>query len=102
MSDKKYNGWTNYETWRVNLEIFDGLELSDVTYQPNHAEVDTYKVSEACKEYAEEVVLHGSSGLVNDYAQAFLNEVNYYEIAEHMVQAYNEENEDEEEVENDD
>ena len=24
--DQKYNGWTNYETWRVNLEIFDGYE----------------------------------------------------------------------------
>ena len=22
---EKYNGWTNYATWRVNLEIFDGL-----------------------------------------------------------------------------
>ena len=101
MSDTKYNGWTNYETWRVNLEIFDGLELSDVTYQPNHAEVDTFKVSEGCREYAEEVVLSGSSGLVADYASAFLNEVNYYEIAEHMVQAYMEENEDEEEESDD-
>ena len=23
MTDK-YNGWTNYATWRVNLEMFDG------------------------------------------------------------------------------
>jgi len=21
----EYNGWTNYATWRVNLEIFDGI-----------------------------------------------------------------------------
>ena len=20
----KYNGWTNYATWRIDLEIFDG------------------------------------------------------------------------------
>lgn len=98
MSDTKYNGWTNYETWRVNLEVFDGLELSDVTYRADNAGADTYEVSNFCKEYAEEVVLHGSSGLVHDYASAFLNEVNYYEIAEHLVQAYMEENEDEEEV----
>ena len=26
MKDNKYNGWTNYETWRVNLECFDGWE----------------------------------------------------------------------------
>ena len=26
MTDTKYNGWTNYATWRVNLEMFDGFE----------------------------------------------------------------------------
>jgi hypothetical protein len=96
MTDKKYNGWTNYETWRVNLEVFDGLELSDVTYRADNSDADTYEVSNFCKEYADEVVLHGSSGLVHDYASAFLSEVNFYEIAEHMVQAYNEENEEDE------
>ena len=30
MSDTKYNGWTNYATWRVNLEIFDGNELDEL------------------------------------------------------------------------
>jgi len=28
-TDNKYNGWTNYETWRVNLEIFDNFDISD-------------------------------------------------------------------------
>ena len=28
---EKYNGWTNYATWRVNLEFFDG---DDVSYTP--------------------------------------------------------------------
>ena len=23
-NDNTYNGWTNYETWRVNLELFNG------------------------------------------------------------------------------
>ena len=26
MKDTTYNGWTNYATWRVNLEMFDGSE----------------------------------------------------------------------------
>ena len=26
-----YNGWTNYETWRVNLEWFDGMEFEQET-----------------------------------------------------------------------
>ena len=25
-----YNGWTNYATWRVNLEVLDGVELRDL------------------------------------------------------------------------
>ena len=29
MNDKTYNGWTNYATWRVNLEIFDGMDFRD-------------------------------------------------------------------------
>jgi len=24
-----YNGWANYETWRANLEIFNGYDPSD-------------------------------------------------------------------------
>ena len=24
----KYNGWSNYATWRVALEFFDGVSLS--------------------------------------------------------------------------
>ena len=26
MNDTKYNGWTNYATWRVNLEMIDGSD----------------------------------------------------------------------------
>ena len=26
---EKYNGWTNYATWRVNLEIFDGMDIGN-------------------------------------------------------------------------
>jgi hypothetical protein len=25
--ETKYNGWTNYATWRVNLEIIDGTQF---------------------------------------------------------------------------
>ena len=32
MSNEKYNGWTNYATWRVNLEIIEDIDLSGVDY----------------------------------------------------------------------
>lgn len=74
MENKKYNGWTNYATWRVNLEMFDnndcGLE---------NCEADAFK------EIAIEIIeadCHKNS-LAFDYAMAFLDEVNWQEIAEH-------------------
>lgn len=69
-TNKTYNGWTNYATWRVNLEIFDGSEGS----WDHHS----------AKEAAEEIILASApEGLARDYALAFLSDVNWYEIAEH-------------------
>jgi hypothetical protein len=91
MSDKTYNGWTNYATWRINLEVFDGVTLEDM----NTVEVDPYEVSQYLKNYAEEIIFLDShiggkspSSLLEDYARAFLQEVNWYEIAEHLIADY--------------
>ena len=75
MKEEKCNGWTNYATWRVNLEIIDGLEF----------EIDGEKVTaDQCKDYAVEVVSDGEDGFALEYALAFLDEVNWQEIAEHI------------------
>jgi len=69
----KYNGWTNYATWRVNLEIFDGL----------HSDMEGENATaEGCKEFAGEIVSESGEGLTLDYAMAFLGSVNWHEIAE--------------------
>jgi len=99
MTDKTYNGWTNYETWRVNLEIFDNMTASDFD-GADDAEVDIYDFSMQLKEYAEEIIfqqvpINQPSTLMEDYARAFLQEVNWYQIAEHMVNDYIAENQDE-------
>jgi hypothetical protein len=77
MTDTKYNGWTNYATWRVNLEMFDGFE-------PDYAmEADDYKLMAI--EYLE---ADGTAGIAFDYAMAFIDNVNWHEIAEaHKVEA---------------
>ena len=89
MTDTTYNGWSNYATWRINLEVFDGMTLEDM----NTVEVDPYEVSQYLQDYAEEIIFLDShiggkspSSLMEDYARAFLQEVNWYEIADHMIQ----------------
>jgi hypothetical protein len=93
MTDTKYNGWTNYATWRVNLELFDGIDLNEtftiLWWDDNNAQdLDTIKfnLSQDLEAYAEDIVfIDSSEGLARDYALAFLNEVDWYEIATHMV-----------------
>jgi len=65
-----YNGWTNYATWRVNLEMFDGYEgtLSADTAR----EIVEEHINETTKE-----------SLARDYALAFISDVNWHEIAAH-------------------
>lgn len=76
-----YNGWTNYATWRVNLEIFDGQDPEgfDLTQ-------DAYDLGRDLKAYAEELIEATSEqGLARDYALAFLSDVNWREIAKHLI-----------------
>lgn len=88
MSD--YNGWTNYATWRVNLEIFDGMDIEDMGW----TDLDKYDLSLVLKDYAEEALesqvagKDGGMSLVFSYAMAFLQDVNWHEIAEMLLSEY--------------
>jgi hypothetical protein len=74
MSNATYNGWTNYATWRVNLEMFDGSEQ--------------YWSADSAREFVEEIIIDSTEeGVARDYALAFLYDVNWYEIAEHYQEA---------------
>lgn len=74
MEKTKYNGWTNYATWRVNLEMFDNNDCG-----LTNCEADAFK------EIAIEIIEADcpQDSLAFDYAMAFLDEVNWHEIAEH-------------------
>lgn len=99
MSDNKYNGWTNYSTWRVQLEVIDGLEPEhfDLEEGEQMTLVDVHELSEAIQSYAEEIIFsecrydeRRPTSLVEDYARAFLSDVNWYEIALHFVDNFKE------------
>ena len=70
----QYNGWSNYATWRINLEILGDIQFED------RVSVDDLK------EIVEDCVFTNfdtcdTPRLIEDYARAFISEVNFYEIA---------------------
>lgn len=70
-TNNTYNGWSNYATWRINLEVFDGGDYTDMA---------------ACemRELVEELIENETSeGLARDYAMAFIADVDWMEIREH-------------------
>lgn len=72
MENVKYNGWTNYATWRIALEYFEDVDFeNEVT-------------AEYLRELVEEHLYEQGEGTCLDYALAFISEVNWYEIAEHL------------------
>ena len=87
-STEKCNGWTNYATWRVHLEIFSGWKTD------GHIEDHTFYRwdYEVCEESVQDIVeglveISAPDGLAKDYAMAFLGAVNWKEISDHINEA---------------
>lgn len=94
MTNTKYNGWTNYETWNANLWIDSDCQLSEhialVTADlfgsyEDIAEI-TYKVSEFIKDQFNDNAPELGASFYSDMISASLREVNFYEIASHFVE----------------
>lgn len=96
MEDKKYNGWTNYETWVVNLWmdndensykfwLSEGKRCLDKT-EPNDSftlrESARYELQLSMRDYFEvNNPLEENSSVYTDLLRAALSEVNWNEIA---------------------
>ena len=71
MSDTRYNGWTNYATWRVNLELFAGLDID--------RDVDAGELEQSAYDT---IMDSEGTDLVIGYALAFIANANWDEIAD--------------------
>lgn len=101
----KYNGWTNYETWAVNLWLsndessYNGvLRLADEMWEDAEFEDGPFTRKEhAARLLSDQLktdVDNGSpiqTGMYADLLKAALSEVNWYEIAERYLEKYAEE-----------
>lgn len=67
-----YNGWTNYETWKLHLEVLEGFTDGDTS-------------PEALRDIAEYVLYQGvDNATAESIIDAFISEVNFDEISAHM------------------
>ena len=74
----EYNGWTNYETWLVNLE----MGLTDDSHAFEARNLDDLIVE--LKEYAENAI-DSDNTLATCFAHNILSKVDWREIAEAVL-----------------
>jgi len=68
----EYNGWNNYETWKIHLEILSDINFDEPT--------NKYEL----KDIVDDAVFNNSvqkDCLAADFARAFISNVDFEEIA---------------------
>jgi len=84
-SDTTYNGWTNYETWNVNMWIENDEGMYDEACEMARQATSEYQLSKDLESWFEEI--YGDqvpeSGPLADLLTHALGMVDWYEIAEH-------------------
>lgn len=90
-----HNGWTNYQTWLVNLELFRDYDVTEnlddiggcaATRDDQWRAVAIKELALWFQYAAREWV--GGISLANKLASEILSDVNWAEIAEHRVDDY--------------
>jgi len=105
MKDERYNGWKNYETWAVALWI-DNEQSSYTHWREQAAEhfkevteresqkaisMDQYRDARSALAWELRGAFEGESPLLDqatlysDLLTAALERVNWYEVAEHLI-----------------
>ena len=85
-----YNGWTNRETWQVNLWYGDYFHSLGNDEAPGSGYPDAILLREIVAEELDAVRTH-KGGLLEDIVGSFLSAVDWYELSE----AYQPEDEEE-------
>lgn len=87
----KYNGWTNKETWLVNVHYMDSMPDYYIDMAVYHVDAD--ELEEAVRHIAEEceALSQLPAGLLSDFINDAWSEVNWYELADHLNETLKEE-----------
>ena len=90
-----YNGWSNYETWLVNLWLGEGIigdlhgveEQARAFAESNDSDeaIAAYEMGKWLKEEVTNTLPEATVGLVTDLLGASLSRVDWREIAKHYT-----------------
>lgn len=88
MSDDKYNGWTNRETWLVGLWGYIDDVLVPCARESGMPSVD----GEWCRSVFEDTIdlgsvwldEYGNGGIISDMLGGALSRIDWYEISKHV------------------
>jgi hypothetical protein len=82
-NEKTYNGWSNYATWRINLECFDSYDAAERFRE----KPDAHDLADILRnEVLEHLETDCQNTLTLSYALAFVSEVDFLEIAENLIE----------------
>ncbi len=81
-----YNGWTNWETWKVNLELLDGMTAEDLNIE-HYTQDEYYEAGQVIEEYVGEIISmeYNTDGFVSGIVHGFLSDVNWSELAKGFI-----------------
>jgi hypothetical protein len=79
-----YNGWTNKETWLVNIWYMDSMpeyfaDMEQFEVEPSELRDAIQYISEEC-----EALSQLPAGLLSDFIQTCWADVNWNELADHL------------------
>ena len=82
MSD--YNGWTNKETWLVNLWYMNDMPYYFTTIDQYHAEPKELEEAVTLVAEESEALSILPVGLLSDFINTCWNKVNWHQLADHI------------------
>jgi hypothetical protein len=93
MSEEGYNGWTNYETWLLALNVDNDQGLYNMTREliKKTKQMDIYEAAQVLKEQLEEITFNKECDIYkicDNWTHRDWAEINFNEILESWREDY--------------
>jgi hypothetical protein len=84
----RHNGFANYATWRVKVDVFKDFDLDDWCLDM----LDSVELAGWMRDHTREIIEEAAQpGLARDFAMAFIADVNWQELAQTAWDEYGQE-----------